>query len=250
MIKTAALFLFAFFLSLPVSAGLNVTSGTGEHTHSDANTGGSTLTGATLSGATLSGGAATLNTSWLRPSSDTDTVRVRAFSATQSNVIFNVQSFDGATTYFYVSAAGAANVAGTLSSTKACDAGFTRKSPNSCFDTPPEPSLTALVRDTCTAITEPTGATGVDFFIELDVNSGNALALRNSTITAFSDSGCTTAITSITSTVREQTAVAAGTALGTRTDRFYVPASAIWLRFTDDAGNQGAAWFSIYGYTD
>lgn len=142
-------------------------------------------------------------------------------------------------------------VSGTVSSTKACAAGYTRMTPNYCADTPPQPATVGQGRDTCTAVSMPAGdAKGVTFYFSVAAKSANAVALRDANLTFYSDSGCTTVITATGISAREETAVVAGTTMAIKVGRIDVPGTAIWSRFSDDAGNQGTADMSVVGYFD
>jgi hypothetical protein len=79
-------------------------------------------------------------------------------------------------------------MSGTLSSTKACDAGFTRIAPNHCEKST---NLSATANTTtCTQITLPTGAKALHFAVQITVNSTNAVGDRGVFWQAGGNSSC------------------------------------------------------------
>lgn len=191
---------------------------------------GTTLSGATLSGATLVD-STVLSSSWLKPSSDTDVVRVRAFSPTQSASIFVVQNSAGSSTYFSIAAAGAATVtnalavgslstggavsagsfstSGTVSSTKACASGFVRESPNFCRAISSS-GITWSTTTTCTAQSTgsvlPTDAKAVLLTVQARALAANAVGFRNFFVNFFNEAACTNVNVRASVVAREQVA--------------------------------------------
>lgn len=149
-------------------------------------------------------------------------------------------------------------VSGTLSSTKACAGGYTRQSPNYCYVA--APANVALVRDACTAVAAASADAKVTVLLAtMVVNSANAIALRYSDVAVYSDATCATLYTpgtagGQTTNAREFAAVAAGTLIATDVARYVIPlpsaGATIYLRFSDDAGNQGTASYYLVGYGD
>lgn len=243
---------------------------------------GTTLSGATLSGATLVD-STVLSSSWLKPSSDTDVVRVRAFSPTQSASIFVVQNSAGSSTYFSIAAAGAATVtnalavgslstggavsagsfstSGTVSSTKACASGFVRVGPNYCRYTGGIYNIfTATTTTACTqspAITGVSDAAAIVLELKATVSSANAIAQRQSLSNIFHDGNTTCSLTSdyrkAGTQMREFAAVATGTIFHTSSAEYTVKSNAtgrFWYTATIDGGANSSVVAVLAGYYD
>lgn len=141
---------------------------------------------------------------------------------------------------------------GSITSTKACSAGYVRIGPNLCMNNSSE-VYTALVRDTCTNIAVPTGALAILIHYELTVSSGNAVGTRYSQVEQFISSDCTNRKVDSQVLYYEFNATVAGTLIGfSRTSTMLEPGDGggYYLRFGDDTGNQGAAKYMLLGYYD
>lgn len=142
-------------------------------------------------------------------------------------------------------------VTGSVTSTKACASGYTRAGPNLCTRDA-WGTGTGLTRDACTTIAAPAGAKAVLFYIEAGVVSTNVVGLRFVIVDAFDSSACSTGAWRVLGAqVREQVAVAA-TTLGIHQVQGLakVFGGNVFLKFTDDAGNNGIAAYHIIGYHD
>lgn len=142
-------------------------------------------------------------------------------------------------------------VSGTVSSTKACDAGYTRTGPNFCSHNGGLPT-TALVLDACTSVTLPTGAKALLFDLTISAKAGNAIANRSTFVLGYDDAGCTNAKMVNEVTVREFVATAAGTALSVVQQQaiMAVPTGICRLKLAGGLENVGTASYSIFGYFD
>lgn len=150
-------------------------------------------------------------------------------------------------------------LSGALSSTKSVPGGYTRKNPNFAVrDNLPAP--TALTRDTCIILAAPSAdAVMVRVLISVQVLSANAIALRNTDVTFYSDAGCGTVLDDGTgggpsTQAREFAAVAAGTVIAVKQYVYDIPlpsaGASIYFKMTDDAGNQGIANLYLVGLFD
>jgi hypothetical protein len=168
-------------------AGLSVTPGTPAHTHSDANTGGGTLT-----------------------------------------------------------------VSGTLSSTKACEVGYSRVVPNLCWRG--GTAMTAATRDTCDAVAMPSSdAKAIVYLFRTEPRTANAILRRYTQMVAYDDATCVgTTMAFQDSSQYEEVAKVAGTQLGDMAAQHIapVPTGTPRVKMQDDAGNQGIGWYRIVGYYD
>ena len=147
-------------------------------------------------------------------------------------------------------------VSGTLSSTKACEAGYTRVAPNQCAITTSPLAGPALVRDVCASVAATsTGEKSSSFLMRLTLGANNLVAQRTATLNFYSDSGCASVISAIFNLqAREEVAVAAGTVLVSKDSLIFVrrpsAGATIWVKFTDDTGNQGSALLDRADYFD
>jgi len=142
---------------------------------------------------------------------------------------------------------------GALSSTKACAAGYTRVGPNYCAKTTVY-SFTSLTRDTCAALTTPSaGAKALIVLGVATVQTANSITARQTNLAYYGDATCTTAQGNIFVKAWEFVATTAGNPIGSGSGEFKIvnPAANTYsLKFTDDAGDQGAAQYEIRGYLD
>lgn len=134
----------------------------------------------------------------------------------------------------------------------ACETGYSRKSLNLCLAT--ATNNIALVRDACTTIAAPATARSVIVRIRTFANAANSVAQRNASVSAFTFSTCATTLRIGPSAFAyEFSALAAGTALAMDSDTIILPVDGavnIYLRFSDDVGDQGNAQYEIVGYFD
>lgn len=146
---------------------------------------------------------------------------------------------------------GAHSVSGTLSSTKACAAGYTRVLPNFCKRNPPLPAYSALVYNTCTAVTPPSGdATGVLLSLQARAWSANAIADRYSYTATYTDAACVNVYSTIHAAGREFVATAGVVVADTLGD-YFVPAAAPAIKFSlRDGGGMGDSYYLLIGYFD
>lgn len=155
---------------------------------------------------------------------------------------------------FSIDPGGFVTVTSTLTSTKACAAGYTRTGPNFCRATSGV-TLTGLARDVCTSNTSlPSDAKAVLLNVAGFARSNNAVAARITQIYAYTTNACGTVLRfPINLQTYEFSAVVAGTIIATDSNEMIVPLDAsqdFFLMLADDAGNQGTGGYSINGYFD
>lgn len=150
---------------------------------------------------------------------------------------------------------GDVNITDSLTSSKACASGYTRISPNYCTSDTPSASY-SLTRDACTTITAPAADSKI-ISIQLSsaAKSNNGVLTRVTTIASYNDSGCITqAAPVITAYAREDPALSAGNFLALNSQNVFIKSSSagsdVYLKLTDDAGNQGTGFYNIIGYYD
>lgn len=139
---------------------------------------------------------------------------------------------------------GAFTVTGTVTSTKACASGFTRRGPNYCQRTTTTSVVAWTDATACTARTTgmslPADAKVVLLELRFQALAGNAVGSRTNFVTFYNNSGCTGNVTSATAThtTHEQAAVAAGTVLSQR-DHFVMAPLVATDTFYTIQGNAG-----------
>lgn len=146
-----------------------------------------------------------------------------AFSVVAGSVFAGLSVSPGTPVHTHTDAntgGGTLAVSGTVSSTKACAAGFSRKGPNYCIndDVGGEGWVDAVG---CTARTfidaVPVDAKLVHLAVTFQVLSGNAVAYRSNTVNFRRDSACSIQGNNIPFGAREFSAVAAGNILSLST---------------------------------
>ena len=174
-------------------AGMSIAAGQGEHTHSDASTGGGTLT-----------------------------------------------------------------LGGTLSSTKACAAGYTRVGPNFCHRGATTLTPVNMVRDTCVAVASPSAdAKALMLRVVTQARSNNGVLQRFVTATFWQNAACSVQLiptTNMQNYAYEHVAVAAATTLSAEANDLVIysgnAGAGLWFFMSDDTGNQGTGTVYIAGYFD
>lgn len=148
--------------------------------------------------------------------------------------------------------AGEKTFSGSLLSTKAAASGYSRVSPNLCrVDV--VPTVSVLTRDTVTLVTGPTGCKGLVLLFVAQAGANNAIGARNIQVDVYSDSGGTTQISKTGCAGYEPSAITAGLAVASVTVELHVKTDSsgrVWLKMSDDGGNQGIATYAIVGYYD
>lgn len=184
----------------------------------------------------------------MRAVNDANSVATDAVTVQRTGLTVDSVTLGGTT----VAVTNALTVGSTFTSTKAAEAGYSRVSPNMCRknDITTEISLT---RDTLTLITGPTGCTGIILMIVAGAGSANSVAERSTDVIVYSDSGGTIPIAHVTARGTEDAANAnveytclTRQEVSVKTNGSYQ----VWIKFTDDTGNQGAANYIIVGYYD
>ena len=132
-----------------------------------------------------------------------------------------------------------------------CAAGYVRVGPNLCMKTSAT-STSGLVRDTVTALTNPSSdSKALIIYGEVVPRSNNAVALRSANLLYYGEDAGTNQQGNLALSVWEFNATAAATQIGFMAGQFTVMKNTGYaLRFTDDAGNQGLASYEIRGYYD
>lgn len=151
---------------------------------------------------------------------------------------------------------GAPVFSGTVSSTKACAAGYTRRGPNYCSSN----SDTAVVatRDICISVgAVPADAKGVRVLAAARANAANAILARFTLMPFYSDSGCTALMAPnsyLQANFKENVAQPAATILSENSIvlDLFPPAvgGGVWVKLADDTGNQGTGNVYLKGYFD
>lgn len=140
---------------------------------------------------------------------------------------------------------------GTLSSSKACDANFTRVGPNLCMKT--TNSSNTASPGACTAVTLPTGAKALIYQTQFSVTSANAIAERFTEIRWHSNAACTAQIAHAFTSAREDPALAAGAGVissNNTTVTVLAPAGGLWEIGSNNGGAGTTQSREIRGYYD
>lgn len=143
---------------------------------------------------------------------------------------------------------------GTLSSTKACAAGYTRVNPNFCrLDSGGTNVLVAGTDGTCkqTAAIAASNAKAVLGYVRSSVYSAGVAGARSLTVQAHSNATCTNSIFLESYEIYEQAAIAAGTQL-TRmfSPTVVLPSNLTGQFYLTESGGSGIADFVVTGYFD
>jgi hypothetical protein len=266
-------FLFGVLLAVSVSAGA-IVSGLVVHDHSTASKGGTSLNPGALH---PTGAAATCFASVVA-SGGGDQVRLMPFvagsggqvdtlngacsdytplSLTGSTVSLSTRTGVGTSAPLLTlgtgGAAGTVTVAGTLASTKACAAGYTRVEANFCLKDLASSFSTAITASPgCTVITNP-AADGRAILIGLNyqILSVNAVGTNTITFTTFRTNACGTQQFQLAPQFREQVATVAGQTLTTGFIPTWVVPSAVGgnasVNFTSTSSTVN---FGLIGYYD
>lgn len=179
-----------------------------------------------------------------------DAVFIAANAAAGRNAI-GAAALAGSSTQDF--AAQAFAVTGTISSTKACAAGYSRVAPNLCMRQGPLPAHTVLPGPpVMTQVTAPAGATGIILEFRLSAVAKNATGYSYSNIKIYADNSSNFEIGYVEGWAFEQVAVAAGTILARSTPERHLKcdvSGSIWL-LTEILGAGGEASYRIVGYYD
>lgn len=207
------------YLFSPHTADAQISPATRPHTHAGASSGGSTLSPAVVAAPVFSLSAVS---GQIQNQSPADIGRIIISGgtgpSTSNGAIIQAigNAFGSGVNGFIVldpgqTAGSQVRVTGTLASTKACAANFTRIGPNYCLATA-SVSVTA-VATTCTAIPAPSSdALALQIQLETTISSNNTLNQLNSvTITVHNNVPCTAAITNHNFSEKEFVATAAVT---------------------------------------
>lgn len=142
---------------------------------------------------------------------------------------------------------------GKITSNAPCASGYTRIAPGVCrlADVEYTSKDVPLTRDACTAITLPSGATGLLIDIYMAARSANSVGQRATAVHQYGNSGCTGSVYySHFSNAYEHTAVTAETTLSSNNGLLLVTSSTRWIKFVDDEGNRGLARYVPVMYWD
>lgn len=191
---------------------------------------------------------------------------VNGFITTQgSGGTINIEPRDGSGTVFQIynptgdelfiyGAGGPGNLIGisnngTVRSLKACSTGYTRITPNYC-NRNAGASLVALARDFCTTINPGiSDAKALVLFVEMTTQTANAVASRFVTVQNFSENTCVNVHEVLKNQSYEEVAKVTSV-LSSSTGKMLAPGNIAYLRYIDDAGNDGQASYYIAGYYD
>lgn len=142
---------------------------------------------------------------------------------------------------------------GRITTSAPCATGYTRMAPGVCRleDVEHPAKEVHLIRDVCTAITLPSGATGLLIDIYMAARSANSVGQRATVVRQYGNSGCTGPVYySHFSNTYEHTAVTAETTLSSNNGLLLVTSSTRWIKFEDDDGNRGFARYVPIMYWD
>lgn len=248
--KKLAAFIFALLISLSFHADARLVSGTAQHQHDSA----------------TGGGAAINNTSIGSNSKIAPSIFVYDSAAPANEKYWKFGNSNGDFVLFtYDDAQNSASIGFTysrtgtapgifelgnakFSSTKSCDAGFTRVSPNLCRKTTTFAN-NLLTNANCTGISVPSGAIHVGVSTDLVVKSSNVVGLNSTKITSHIDATCNTAYEVAYASYYEYVATVAGTIIGrVAGDNLHAPVinGFIYLR----ADGNGSGSYDIMEYFD
>lgn len=148
----------------------------------------------------------------------------------------------------------------SLVSSKACATGYSRIAPNYCqgfsgiYNTW---SLVPLVRDACTSVAVPGDARAVVFYLRASAFSAAATSgtPRSAVIEEHQTSACTGVIHTLAKADAYEFSAVAASVLATDVSETIIrpqagPGGSVYLKFSDDAGNNGSASYGIVGYYD
>lgn len=140
----------------------------------------------------------------------------------------------------------------TMTDTRACASGFFRSAWNYCVYNGAVTG-TSLTRDTCTPVTVPAGSKVISIRLMARASAANSVSLRSATVTVFLESSCTNALATTEALASENPATTSGWYLSQDIDTVLVPTNlgvggSVWIRLSDDTGNQGVGNYWISGY--
>lgn len=138
---------------------------------------------------------------------------------------------------------------GTLRSIKACATGYTRITPNYC-NRNAGAAFVALARDFCTTINPGiSDAKALVLLVEMTTQTANAVASRFVTVQNFSENTCVNVHEVLKNQSYEEVAKVTSV-LSSSTGKMLAPGNIAYLKYIDDAGNDGQASYYIAGYYD
>lgn len=152
---------------------------------------------------------------------------------------FEIQSFDDTGVHlgypFIITRSNnKVSIVGTLYSSKACAAGYTRKSPNYCGAGTGSSLLTTAG---CYAVgSSASDAVSQDYVFDVQITSANAVAERSILAELHTNSSCTAIAETLAWRTYEFSAVADGTIIYRIVQRLKVDANARWIKFVSESG--------------
>lgn len=141
---------------------------------------------------------------------------------------------------------------GSISSLKSCATNYTRTALNFCMYTGGG-SFTSLTRDSCTAVSVPSGSKLIEITARASAGANNSTGSRYSIIESFVEPSCSTLIGRVQAYGYEFSALTAGVTVNLITASMkakYYSGDITYIKFTDDSGNQGTGEYYISGYWD
>lgn len=145
---------------------------------------------------------------------------------------------------------GTLSLSGSLTSTKACAAGYTRITPNFCTR---DSNLgnSSLTVNTCTAVALPTAnAKALLIWTSLVVSSSNAVGQRDTALSGYDNATCVSPkLTEVAIQTYEFSAVLS-TTIAVHHGYFVLqtPSGNPTLQYTSSAGNSGQVLYQVRGY--
>lgn len=272
--KKLAAFIFGLLISLSFYADARLVSGTAQHQHDSATGGGATINNTSIGSNSKIAPSifvydkdAPLNEKYwkfgnasgdfvLFTHNDAQEVSQLAFSITRTGTTTNLFTISPALTASAGISTTTGSFSSTVSSTKACETGYTRVGPNFCHRN--TPTWVSLLRDSCTTIGgASSGSQAILLRTLAHAGSVNAEGARRAFVDSYTTNACTTTLIPLLSEARanETPGIPAGSTLGSDSSTVILRSpdgigGQHYIKFEDDAGNGGAVYYMFLGYYD
>lgn len=141
-----------------------------------------------------------------------------------------------------------ASTAASYIATGSCASGFTRDAPGHCIRNA-YVSPTVLTYNTCTAVTLPSGATGIEIWSESVANAAASTGTRSAYTYAYTENTCTTLLAVLSNAAAyEFSSVTANTDLSIDTNTTPIYGATIYVRLNGTSSGVSTGRISIMGY--